>query len=190
MQSITSEVRNNVGKNESHRVRFDGYVPSVIYGRNMNTVPIKIDKRELQSLLRNHGENGIIQVEMGGENHTVLIKEVQRDPVTKEIIHLDLQQVSYDQKIHVKVPIVLKGRNYVERGGVILQQQLQELEVECFAGNIPQKLEYDVTSLTRGDALRVADMEFGEEFHIIQDPQSIIASFARVEKALDEVVEE
>ena len=190
MQSITSEIRNNVGKNDSHRLRFDGYVPSVIYGKDMNTLPIKVDKREVDTLLRNHGANGIIQVNIGGENHTVLIKEVQRDPVTKDIIHVDMQKVSYDQKIHVKVPIVLVGKRNVEKSGVILQQQLKHIEVECFAGSIPEKLEFNISNFSIGDTLKVADMEFSEEFSILQDPNSIIASIATAEKTVDEVVEE
>ncbi len=190
MKSIVSEIRNEVGKNESHRLRFDGYIPSVIYGKQMNNLPIKIAKKDIDSLIRNHGENGIIQVDIGGENYTVLIKEVQRDPVTKDIIHLDMQKVSYDQMINVKVPIVLTGKHYVEKSGIILQQQLTELEIECFAGNIPQKLEFDISNFAIGDILKVADMEFGEEFHIVQDPQSVIASIATVEKTVDEVVEE
>lgn len=190
MQSISSEVRNNVGKNDSHRLRYDGFIPSVIYGKNMNTLPIKIDKREAETFLRNYGEMGIIQVNIGGQSYSVLIKEIQRDPVTREIIHLDLQNVSYDDKIHVKVPIVLTGKHYVEQSGVILQQQLKEIEVECFAGSIPQKLVFDISNFRTGDTLRVADMEVSEEFHIVNDPQSIIASVATAEKIVDEVVEE
>ncbi|WP_051569328.1 50S ribosomal protein L25 [Alkaliphilus transvaalensis] len=190
MQSITSELRNNVGKNDSHRLRFDGYIPSVIYGKGMNTLPVKIDKREMDTLVRNYGSNGIIQINIGGEEHTVLIKEVQRDPVTKEIIHVDMQKVSYDQRIHVKVPIVLVGKRNVEKSGIILQQQLKDVEVECFAGSIPKKLEFDISNFTIGDTLKVADMEFSEEFSIIADPQSVIASVATAEKTVDEVVEE
>ena len=190
MVSITSEVRNDVGKNDSHRLRYDGYIPSIIYGKDINTIPVKISKREIDTLLRNHGESGIIQVNIGGENYTVLIKEVQRDPITKDVIHLDMQKVSYDQRIHVRVPVVLTGRHSVEKGGIILQQQLKDVEVECFAGSIPQKLEFDVSNFTVGSTLKVSDMEFSEEFSILQDPQSVIASIATAEKTVDEVVEE
>ncbi len=178
MDLMNSEIRSRVGKNSSHRLRYDGYIPSVIYGKDMNTLPVKINKKEAETFLRTYGETGILQVNIGGQSYSVVIKEIQRHPVTREIIHLDLQRINHDDKIHVKVPIVLTGKHYVEKSGVILQQQLKEVEVECYAGSIPQKLVFDISNFRTGDTLKVADMEISEEFHITQDPQSIIASVA------------
>ncbi|GAB6086024.1 50S ribosomal protein L25 [Alkaliphilus crotonatoxidans] len=180
MDLINSGVRSSVGKNNSHRIRHDGYIPAVIYAKDMNTLPVKINKKEAESFIRTYGETGMLQVNIGDQTYSVVIKEIQRDPVTREIIHLDLQRINQNDKIHVKVPIVLTGRNYVEKSGVILQQQLNEVEVECYAGSIPQKLVFDISNFRTGDALRIADMEVGEEFHIIQDPQSIIASVTTI----------
>lgn len=186
VSSIESNIRNDIGSNANHRLRDTGYIPAVIYGKNMNTLPIEVHKRELESLVRHGGEKSLIDVSIGGESYTAYIKEIQWSPVTRQIIHLDLQQVNADERIHVSIPVVLKGRGFVEKGGIVVQQQLKEVEIECTAGNIPKKIEYDITHFRPGDILKVADMEFGEEISILDEVQSVVASIATVEKVIDD----
>ncbi|SNT00508.1 LSU ribosomal protein L25P [Anaerovirgula multivorans] len=186
VSSIESNIRNDIGSNANHRLRDTGYIPAVIYGKNMNTLPIEVHKRELESLVRHGGEKSLIDVSIGGESYTAYIKEIQWNPVTRQIMHLDLQQVNADERIHVSIPVVLKGRGFVEKGGIVVQQQLKEVEIECTAGNIPKKIEYDITHFRPGDILKVADMEFGEEISILDELQSVVASIATVEKVIDD----
>ena len=176
--AFSSEVRKNVGKNASQRLRERGYIPAVIYGSSINTVPLELDNKEVENFMRIYGTSGLVGLNIGGTNYTVFVKEIQKDSVTGKIIHIDFQQVAHNEKIHVSVPIILRGKSLVERNGSIIQQQLRDLEVECSAENIPKALEFDISNLNPGDILKVADMEFGEEISIIQDPQSIIASIA------------
>ncbi len=176
MNTLNSEVRSHVGKNTSHRVREEGYVPSVIYGKDMNTLPVKLEKKDVEVLMRSGDTNSLVTLNIGGEAYTALIKEIQVNPITKEVIHIDFQKVAHDQKIIAKVPIVLSGKQHIERGNVTLQQQMKEVEVQCLAGSIPKKFEFDISSFKPGDTLKVADMEYGAEFHIVHDPNTIIAS--------------
>lgn len=189
MNTLNSEIRSQVGKNTSHKVREQGYIPSVIYGKDMNTLPVQIDRRDVEDMIRNGETNSLLTLNIGGEPYTALIKEIQVNPVTKEVIHIDFQKVTQDQKIIAKVPIVLSGKHFIERGNVTLQQQMKEIEVQCFAGSIPKKLEFDISSFKPGDTLRVADMEFGEEFHIVHDPNTIIASVTVGQTILEDVEE-
>ncbi|WP_192930127.1 50S ribosomal protein L25 [Alkaliphilus pronyensis] len=190
MNILSSQLRLKSGKNDSHQARDEGYIPSIIYGKDMNNLPIKINRREVEAFIRNHGENSLVVLNIGGVNYTAIIKEVQTHPVTQKIIHMDFQKVSEDQKINVKIPVILNGRNYVEKGGAIMQQQIRDVEIECTAGNIPRKLEYDISSFKPGDVLRVADMEVSEEFLILQDPQSIIVSVSEANKISEAEEEE
>lgn len=182
MNSINSQLRSKVGKNSAQRIRNKGYIPAIIYGKGSEPVAIQLDQKETSGFLRKHGETSVIQVNLGGKMETVLIKEIQRNPITNEIIHMDLQRVSHQDRINVKVPIVLKGKRQIAQSGVILQQQLKEVEVACYADKIPKKLVFDISNFRIGDTLRVADMEISEEFYINHDPQSIIASIAHAEK--------
>lgn len=178
MNKLTSEMRSHVGKNDSHHLRDEGYIPAVIYSKDMNTLPIKIHRQEAEGYVRRYGENSLVDLNIGGNSYTTLIKEIQSDPLTKRIIHIDFQKVTEDQRIHVKIPIVLQGKQQIEGGKAILQQQISDIEIECAAGSIPRKLEMDISSFRPGDILRVADIEISEEFHIVHDPQTIIASLS------------
>ncbi|QUH19419.1 50S ribosomal protein L25 [Alkaliphilus sp. B6464] len=184
--AFSSEVRKDLGKNASHRLRERGYVPAVIYGSNMNTLPLEINSKEVEDFTRNYGSGGLVGLNVGGVNYTVFVKEIQKDPVTGKIIHVDFQQASQNERINVSVPIILRGKSSVERGGSIIQQQLRDIEVECSARDIPKALEFDISQFKPGDILKVADMEFGQEISIIQDPQSIIASIAFAKDSIEE----
>ncbi|KAB3531794.1 50S ribosomal protein L25 [Alkaliphilus serpentinus] len=178
MNRLTSDVRNSVGKNDSHHLRDEGYIPAVIYSKDMDTLPIRINRREAEGYIRRYGENSLVDLSIGGTSYTALIKEIQADPLTRSIIHIDFQRVTEDQKIHVKIPIILQGRQLADGGSAILQQQINDIEIECSAGSIPKKLEMNISNFRPGDILRVADLEISEEFHIVQDPQTIIASLS------------
>ena len=110
-------------------------------------------------------------------------KEVQRDPVTRHVLHVDFQQTKFDQKIKTVIPVVLVGRENIEKEGLILQHQLRELEIECFPHNIPRTLQVDVTSMDVGHAMTVADVEIGEEISILNDVGEVIASLTQVRTA-------
>ncbi|AOY75442.1 50S ribosomal protein L25 [Clostridium formicaceticum] len=186
ISSISSSIRDNLGTNSNHRLRKSGYVPAVIYGKHMNTLPIEVNQKELDAFIRQGGENSLIEINIGGQSYTGYIKEIQRDPLTKKAIHLDFQQVNPDEKIHISVPVILKGRNLVEKSGVVVQQQLKEIEIECSAGNIPKKVEFDISFFKPGDVVKVADVEFGEEISIVDGVESIVASIATVERVIDD----
>ncbi|SDL30428.1 50S ribosomal protein L25 [Natronincola ferrireducens] len=186
INSIESNIRNDRGTNANHRLRDEGFIPAVIYGKNMNTLPIEVDKREVENLIRYGGENSLIEINIGGQLQTAYIKEVQRSPVTRQIMHLDFQKVNADEKIYLSIPVVLKGRGFVEKGGAVVQQQIRELEIECSAANIPKKIEFDISHFKPGDLLKVADMEFGQEFAVLDELQSVIASVAMAEKVIDD----
>lgn len=188
--AFSSQIRDGFGKNSNNRLRERGYIPAVVYGSSMNTLPLEINYKEIESFIRNYSTNGLVGLNIGGASYTVFIKEVQRDPITGKIIHIDFQQVSHNEKVHVTVPVILSGRSLVESRGSIIQQQVRDIEVECFAGNIPKAFEFDISNFRPGDTLKVADMEFGEEISIIQDPQSVIASIAFAKNNMDEEEEE
>lgn len=184
--TLSSEIRSKVGTNVNNRIRERGYIPGIIYGSNMNSLPLEINSNELENFVRNNSNNGLVGLGVGGVNYTVFIKEIQKDPLTNKIIHVDFQQVSQNQKINVSVPIVLKGKALVEKGGLIVQQQLRDVEIECLAQSIPQNLEFDISNFKPGDSIRIGDMEFGQEISITQDPESIIASVAFAKQNLED----
>lgn len=188
---IQSFLRNEVGTNASHRVREEGFIPGVIYSRSMNPVPVQVNRRNLEGILRSQGLSALVSLDIGYSIYTTFIKDIQRHPVTKEIIHLDFQQVEQNEDIHIMIPIILKGRSQIEKSGVIVQQQLKEVEIKCKTSNIPKKLEFDISKYCVGDSIRVVDMEIGEEISIVNEAQSIIASIGvlKLERVEEEEIE-
>ncbi|MBB6218812.1 large subunit ribosomal protein L25 [Anaerosolibacter carboniphilus] len=188
--SMHADLRSEVGSNACHRVRNTGHIPGVVYGHHIATRLIEIDRKEIDTILREHGTNVFLSLDMDGRDSTVLIKEIQRHPVSHDIIHMDFQEISNDKKIHTTVPIILRGREKVETKNSVVQHQLRELHIECLPQHVPNSIELDITMLSPNHPLRIADMEFGMELTVLNEANEVIASLARAEKVIDDPGEE
>jgi large subunit ribosomal protein L25 len=164
MLSLKSARRSEVGKGVARKLRTDGRIPAVYYGRGEEPIPLIVTLRELQEVIeRAEGSNVIVDLKVEGDagaDRKALIREIQRDPVAGSILHLDLQHISLTERIVVEVPIVLLGTPIgVKDGGGILEHLLREVEVECLPTDIPSKLEVEVSGLNIGDSLHVSDLK-------------------------------
>ncbi len=177
---LNGQFRNEIGKGRANRLRNQGRVPGIVYGHTSVNTPVEIDSKELNRLLRYYGESALVGLDLGQGVKTVLLKEVQRDPVTRQVLHVDFQEIRHDEKVKTVVPIVLIGRESIEREGLMVQHQLRELEVECLPHNIPKSFQVDVTSMDIGQAMTVADVEMGEEISILNNIGEVIASLTQI----------
>jgi large subunit ribosomal protein L25 len=179
---ITVEKRSSRGKNEARRTRQTGRIPAVVYGAGKDTVPITVDVRSLADAFRGGaGENAIflLKLQDTGETRHAMIREFQRDPVSRRPVHLDFVRVLMDTKIRVRVPVEVVG---VARGvrvdAGILDFVTREIEIECLPGNIPDHLPLDVTELGIGDALRISDLAAPEGVEVVDDLEKVIVHVA------------
>ncbi len=180
--ALTVELRESAGKGVARKLRAGGRIPAIFYGKREGSVPIALDPRTLRDLLAKSdaGMNTLINlhVEGGGalEGKTVLIKELQRDPVRGQYLHADLYAVDLEQTIEVSVPIHVTGRPAgVELGG-ILDHALREVELKCLPLAIPKEIELDVSALEIGDSLHVRDIELPEGVTLRSDPDLPVVS--------------
>ncbi len=182
------ELREGKGKGAARALRRDGFIPAIVYGHKVEPTAIKLPERRLNRLLGLGGENVIINMEIDeGEPETVMLKELQIDPVTRRIIHADFMRVSLEEQVRTHIPIVLTGTARGISEGGVQEFLLRELEIECQAGKMPEHIEIDVSSLDIGDQVRVGDVKLDEEMTIFDDPSTIIVtvaapSIARVEE--------
>lgn len=183
--NIDCNLRNEFGSNACNRIRNTGHVPGVIYGHNFENYSIEFDNSELMKIIREHGESAIVNVNIDSMNYPAMIKEVQRDPLTGNIMHVDLQQLILTEKIHAAIPILITGKRNLDNDA-ILQQQLQKVEIECLPNNVPKNITVDVSDLSIGDIVRVSDVEFGEDFSVINDTSEIIASLTYAKQVVTE----
>lgn len=152
--------RESLGKGGARKARAAGSIPGVLYGHGEEPVPVTVHAREFDLALRGHkGGNPIVNLAVSGGEYTALIRAVQYDPLTHDILHLDFQHISLTETIEVKVTVHLKGLPVgVKDGGGILETILREIEVRCLPTAIPSSIEVDVSHLNIGDSVHVSDV--------------------------------
>jgi large subunit ribosomal protein L25 len=175
---LNVEKRSSIGKNQARRTRASGKIPAVVYGAGKPTVPISVDHGALSDAFRlGAGENAIFLLKLAGSDQSrhAMIKDFQRDPVSRKPLHIDFVRVLMDTKIRVKVAIEVVGTaKGVKTEGGILDFVTREVEIECLPGSIPPNLPIDVTELEIGDALRVSQIPAREGVVIIDDPEKVL----------------
>ncbi|NLJ33045.1 MAG: 50S ribosomal protein L25 [Firmicutes bacterium] len=194
---MEAKARKRIGSSESRRLRKEGWVPSILYGPELDApLAIQISVQELHRVLPG-GQRGIIQlkVEDAGEtkNYPVMIKEIERDVFRDEITHLDFYQISLTRKVTTSVPINLMGTPPGTAEGGVLQHQLWEVDIECLPGQLPDYLEGDVSQLQMGDVLTVGELVVPEGIEILTPPEDVVASVVlpvMEEEEVEEVDEE
>ncbi|HEX9148822.1 MAG TPA: 50S ribosomal protein L25 [Thermoanaerobaculia bacterium] len=179
---LTVERRETRGKNSARRTRAGGTVPAVLYGAGPDTVPITVNLRALSDAFRGGaGENAIFLLKLHGSDQTrhAMIRDLQRDPLSRRLMHLDFVRVLMDAKIRVRVPVEVVGiAKGVKTEGGILDFVTREIEIECLPGNIPEHLPIDVTELGIGDALRVSDVKAPEGVEVVDDAEKVVLHVA------------
>ena len=152
--------RENLGKGGARKARAAGQIPGVLYGHGEEPVPVAVGAREFDLALRGHkGGNPIVNLAVAGGEFTALIRAVQYDPLTHDILHLDFQHISLTETIEVKVAVHLTGLPVgVKDGGGILETILRDIEVRCLPTAIPASIEVDVSHLNIGDSVHVREI--------------------------------
>lgn len=179
---LAVERRETRGKNAARRTRSAGKIPAVVYGAGRDTVPITVNARDLSDAFRGGaGENAIFLLKLQGSDQTrhAMIRDMQRDPLSRRTVHLDFVRVLMDTKIRVRVPVEVVGvAKGVKTDGGILDFVSRDIEIECLPGNIPEKLPVDVTELSIGDALRISDVPSPEGVEIVDDAEKVVLHIA------------
>lgn len=190
---INAEIRKELGKGASKRLRRRGLIPAVFYGRGEKPLAISVDPRPIKQLLHSaSGHNTIITLSFDGRSTQAIIKAVQYHPVRDELLHADFLHVAMDVAIRVTVPIELVGEaRGVKAAGGILELVRREIEVECLPGDIPDHIRIDVSELGIGDTVHVADLNVDRSrLKILEEPDTVLATVIapRVEEEKPEAV--
>ena len=196
--ALEAQARSVVGK-KVNRLRNSGMVPATIYGPNIEAINVQFPYRPLQLALMNAGGTNIIDIQVNGETYPVLAREVQRDILRGDIMHVDFFAIDMKSTIRTDVPIVFIGESPVvqDRRG-ILMVGTNTITIETLPSKLMNQVEVDITTLTElGASITVADIQLGPDIVIINEPEELIAKVvqtgaARAEEALgdEEVGEE
>jgi len=182
MERLELEVnlREANGKSGARKLRAAGAVPAVVYGGGKNSLALSVDERALGAVLR-RGTNQIIDL-VGGDGFSgrlVLLKDYQRDPLSRRVLHCDFYEVDTKQKIDVQVPVLVIGKSRgVEQQGGVLDVVQREVEVKCLPLSIPDSLTIDVSELEIGDARHISDLVLPEGVELMTDPGQTLVHVA------------
>ena len=171
--------RTKLGSAETRRLRKEGLIPGVLYGRGKKPHAICVPERDLRAALTGEaGLHAILDVVLEGQSstHASVVKDYQQDVVRGGITHVDLHEVRLDQPIQATVSLHLVGEAAGSKEGGVLTQALNELTVEALPMEMPHEIEYDVSALGVGDSIRVADLATPEGATILDDLDIVVAS--------------
>jgi len=175
---LSAVSRSTAGKGAARQLRIAGQIPAVIYGHARAPQSLAVPTREFEKLLeRVSAESTVIELTLaeGGVART-LIRDIQRHPYKKQILHIDFQELVAGEKVSVNVPIVLTGvPDGVRVSGGILSQVMSELTIRCDPVNIPRRIEADVTHVLIGHSIHVSDLKAPEGVEIMDDADTTIA---------------
>lgn len=179
MEKLNFNIRLKDKAHSARKCRVNGVVPGVLYGKDLQNTLFEIGDLELNSHIFKNGEHGTMEINIEGKDYNTLIKEIQRDPVTRKIIHMDLESLSNNKRVITEVPIHFSGQRKLKTTGSIVQKEKTNIKVECDSANIPPYFNIDISNLKRGEPFRVCDVEFGADISVIDDLKSVIISVAR-----------
>jgi large subunit ribosomal protein L25 len=190
---LTGARRVKLGKGGARKSRAAGNIPAVLYGHGKDAIAVAIAARDFEVALRQHkGGNPIVNLAIDGGDYTALIRDVQYDPLTHHILHLDFQHISLTETVEVRVNLHLTGLALgVKDGGGILEHILRDVEVRCLPTAIPGAIEVDVSALNIGDSIHVREISV-PDIVILTDANATIATVVpptvMEEKPAEEVV--
>ena len=188
--TLAAATRQTRGKNEAHRLRLAGRLPAVAYGGSpVESLALDVDPKAVLHVL--HSESGIntlvdLAVD-GGESGKVLIKEIQHDPVTDALLHVDFFRLAMDRLVTVTVPVTLSGEAAgVKQQGGLLDFVTREFQVECMPTEIPEHVDVDVSDLMIGDGVRVRDVAEGVSWTPVSDRDMLLVHVTAAKTASDD----
>lgn len=189
---ITAELRKKPGKSEAIKLRSEGLIPAVVYGHNKETKAIALKEKEIVKIVTEISKTSVLRLNVEDNITPVILKEVQRDPVTGKMIHVDFQMLSDNEKIKINIPIKFDNTEALEKTTAVLSHPLTELAIQCYPKDIPKhSVHIDVMKIKLGHAIHVQDLEIASNsaIEILEEKTAIVASISDVKELKVELVE-
>jgi large subunit ribosomal protein L25 len=192
---LKATLRDGGGKGSARKLRAGGLVPGILYGHGMEPLKLALDGRELYHVLHTGaGSNVLVDLEVGEDRHLAMPREIQRDHVRGQFLHVDLLVVRRDEKITVDVPVHLVGESHGVKEGGVVEHHLWDLKLECLPTDVPEFIEADISALGIGDSLGVANVKIPAGATVLTPPEETIVSVVpppilKIEEEVAEAVE-
>lgn len=175
---LHAKVRNTNGSPAARRVRADGQLPAVAYGKEISAVAVSVDPKEMHKVLTSdHGKNSVVKLEVEGKSEMLaMVKSFQVHPISRKLEHVDFIEVKLDREVDAEIPLVTTGKPVGLLKGGVLRQVYRALPVRCTPDRIPVKATVDVTALDLNGHVSAKDVALGEGVSIRLAPEQTIVS--------------
>lgn len=185
--SLSATRRTETGKGVARTLRRDGQVPAVIYGHARESQPLAVPARDLEKLLSQiSADNTVIDLAIEGGTSRALIREIQRHPFKRSILHVDFQEIVAGEKMTIRVPIRLIGTPAgVRLGGGIVDHTLRELTISVDPANVPNHIDVDINDLGLGESIHVAQIPIPEGATVLDEPEAAVVVIATPRAAVE-----
>jgi large subunit ribosomal protein L25 len=182
-RTLQVQQREVSSRGQLRRIRSEGKVPGVVYGKGMSgPTNISIDAKELMVMLRSH-PYAVVEMEIPGAGKLpVMMTELQRDPLSQQVMHIDFHLINMNEKITTSTRLEITGTSPGEQEGGMLQLVLHDIEIQCYPSDIPDHLSVDVSNLEIGHHLSISDLKLPTGVETLQDPTSVIVSIIAPQK--------
>jgi len=189
--TLTATSRTDTGKGVARTLRRDGRIPAVIYGHAREPQALSVPTRELEKLLSHiSADNTVIELDLDGKNARALIREIQRHPFKRQILHIDFQEVVAGEKVTVRVPVTLVGTSVgVRLNGGIVDHTMRELTISVDPANIPNHLDVDISALDLGESIHVAQISVPAGVTVLDEPSAAVVVIATPRAAVEAAAE-
>ena len=183
--------RSEKGRHPALRLRKEGRIPSVIYGKS-GSFPISVGDADFRMLMRQKGDSAAtVQLSSGGKQVLAIINEIQRNTVTDRFMHVDFQEISENEKFHIAVPIRVRGEAYgVKNEKAMLEVVRREVTIRCLPKDLIEAVEIDVTDLRSGQNIHIKNLPQFEGVEYVGDPNGVVIACIGEEQEAAEPTEE
>lgn len=181
---VKAEKREEFGKGSARRLRRDGKIPGVLYEAGIDNVHFAVDRIEMTALVRNHGTNAILELEVDGEKLLCMVKHVDQNVLSLDIDHIDLLGVKRGEKVTVEVPVITEGEAAPD---AVVLQEADVIEIEIDALNIPDEITVSIEGKQIGDSIYASDVKLPEGAELVSDPELLLVNvtFEQVDEELE-----
>ncbi|PTX55238.1 LSU ribosomal protein L25P [Melghirimyces profundicolus] len=175
--TITVEKRESRPRSILTRLRREGRVPAVVYGKGIENELIHLENSEVIKMLQQEGTSAVYEIRFpDGKSRKVMIRELQKDRVKDQILHIDFKEVKMNEPIEAEVPVELTGEPKGVKEGGILEQQLRSVKIRCLPDEIPESAKGEIGDLEIGESITAGDLRVPEVAELLTDPQEVVAS--------------
>ena len=181
---VEAQPRVGADKNAARRLRKTGLIPAVLYGAGKEAKSISVDPKAISRILHSEsGHNTIFDIKVGDENAKAMVVEWQNDPIKGNLLHVDLKRIAMDKTLRLMIPIEIVGEAPgVKTEGGVLDVVMREVEIECLPSDIPSHISVDVSNLTFGVNIRVADLPQGGKIKYLSDANATVVHITHIKE--------